>query len=62
MQGSCYVKFVGSERGRSLVDKLIIGAIIEARSCERFAALVPYLDDELAKFYVSPVALGSAAF
>lgn len=42
----------GSERG-GLVDKLIIGAIIEARSCERFAALVPFLDDELAKFYVS---------
>ena len=35
------------------MDKLIIGAIIEARSCERFAALVPFLDDELAKFYVS---------
>lgn len=36
-----------------LVDHLIIGAVIEARSCERFAALVPYLDAELAKFYVS---------
>jgi tRNA-(ms[2]io[6]A)-hydroxylase len=34
-----------------LVDTLIIGAIIEARSCERFAALVPSLDDELAKYY-----------
>ncbi|ODN43996.1 tRNA-(ms[2]io[6]A)-hydroxylase [Piscirickettsia litoralis] len=34
-----------------LVDTLIIGAFIEARSCERFAALVPLLDVELAKFY-----------
>jgi tRNA-(ms[2]io[6]A)-hydroxylase len=36
-----------------LVDVLICGALIEARSCERFAALVPHLDDALAKFYRS---------
>lgn len=41
-----------SEPGR-LIDLLIIGAFIEARSCERFAALAPFLDDELAKFYRS---------
>ncbi|GAA5218944.1 tRNA-(ms[2]io[6]A)-hydroxylase [Corallincola platygyrae] len=35
------------------IDKLIIGAFIEARSCERFAKLSPYLDEELEKFYVS---------
>ena len=34
-----------------LIDVLIIGALIEARSCERFACLIPYLDEELAKFY-----------
>ncbi|MGM0833891.1 tRNA-(ms[2]io[6]A)-hydroxylase [Halomonas qinghailakensis] len=34
-----------------LIDVLIIGALIEARSCERFARLIPYLDEELAKFY-----------
>lgn len=34
-----------------LIDTLIIGAFVEARSCERFASLLPYLDDELAKFY-----------
>jgi tRNA-(ms[2]io[6]A)-hydroxylase len=34
-----------------LIDVLIIGALIEARSCERFACLIPYLDTELAKFY-----------
>lgn len=33
------------------VDTLIIGAFIEARSCERFALLIPVLDEELAKFY-----------
>lgn len=27
--------------------------IIEARSCERFAKLAPYLDPELKKFYLS---------
>ena len=36
-----------------LVDVLIVGAIIEARSCERFAALAPCLDDSLADFYSS---------
>ncbi len=39
-----------SEPGR-LVDTLIAGAFIEARSCERFAALAPRLDAELADFY-----------
>lgn len=34
-----------------LVDTLIVGAFIEARSCERFAALVPHLDEELGTFY-----------
>lgn len=36
-----------------LLDTLLVGAIIEARSCERFAALLPVLDDELARFYAS---------
>jgi tRNA-(ms[2]io[6]A)-hydroxylase len=34
-----------------LVDALIIGAFIEARSCERFLRLSPHLDRELADFY-----------
>lgn len=35
-----------------LCDQLIIGAIIEARSCERFHSLIPLLPDAaLAKFY-----------
>ena len=36
-----------------LIDTLIVGALIEARSCERFARLMPYLDEELATFYRS---------
>ena len=39
-----------------LVDSLIIGAFIEARSCERFSALLPYLDEDLAKFYAGLLA------
>jgi tRNA-(ms[2]io[6]A)-hydroxylase len=46
-------KQVRSQEPGRLVDTLLTGAIIEARSCERFAALVPVLDDELAAFYVS---------
>jgi tRNA-(ms[2]io[6]A)-hydroxylase len=36
-----------------LVDILIVGALIEARSCERFARLAPFLDQELKSFYLS---------
>jgi tRNA 2-(methylsulfanyl)-N6-isopentenyladenosine37 hydroxylase len=35
------------------VDTLIVGAIIEARSCERFAKIAPHLDSELQAFYLS---------
>ena len=37
----------------SLIDTLIVGAYIEARSCERFSALAPHVDEELAGFYRS---------
>ncbi|WP_286233080.1 tRNA isopentenyl-2-thiomethyl-A-37 hydroxylase MiaE [Thalassotalea sediminis] len=37
----------------TLIDKLIIGAYIEARSCERFAKLAPHVDKRLGDFYVS---------
>jgi len=40
------------EPGRR-IDTLIVGALIEARSCERFAKLAPHLDDELGTFYTS---------
>ena len=60
-----YVKITASNYARGLrrevrshepvmlIDKLICGAYIEARSCERFAALAPWLDDDLQKFYLS---------
>ena len=42
-------------KGR-VVDVLIIGAFIEARSCERFGAVAPFLDEELQKFYLGLLA------
>jgi len=45
-----------------LVDELIVGAIIEARSCERFSILIPHLDEELATFYASLLASESRHF
>ncbi|MDN3556327.1 tRNA-(ms[2]io[6]A)-hydroxylase [Halomonas maura] len=44
-------RHVRGEEPQRLVDILLIGALIEARSCERFARLIPHLDAELAKFY-----------
>jgi tRNA-(ms[2]io[6]A)-hydroxylase len=44
---------IAGEESRQLIDTLIVGALIEARSCERFAKLIPLLDEELAKFYKS---------
>lgn len=40
----------GGEPAR-LLDLLLVGALVEARSCERFAALIPALDADLAEFY-----------
>ncbi len=34
-----------------LLDLLLVGALIEARSCERFAMLAPHLPEDLGKFY-----------
>ena len=42
---------VRSEEPLRLLDVLITGALIEARSCERFAALVPKLPESLGRFY-----------
>lgn len=36
-----------------LVDTLIVGAFVEARSCERFAAIAPHLEQRTGKFYES---------
>ena len=35
----------------ALIDVMVIGAFVEARSCERFYALAPLVDDELGKYY-----------
>jgi tRNA-(ms[2]io[6]A)-hydroxylase len=40
-----------SEEPFKLLDMLLIGALIEARSCERFARLVPRLPEKLGRFY-----------
>ena len=34
-----------------LMDLLLVGALIEARSCERFAKIAPHLPPRLGKFY-----------
>jgi tRNA-(ms[2]io[6]A)-hydroxylase len=46
-------KLVRTHEPAKLMDTLIIGAFVEARSCERFELLIPYLDESLAKFYSS---------
>ena len=35
----------------ALIDILVIGAFVEARSCERFYALAPIVDQELGRYY-----------
>ncbi len=42
---------VRSEEPWKLLDLLLIGALIEARSCERFARIAPRLPDRLNRFY-----------
>ena len=47
-------QYAAKDEPQKMIDGLIIGAIIEARSCERFHALVPYLaklEPELSKYY-----------
>lgn len=42
----------GGSRAQQLADRLLLGAMIEARSCERFRVLSEHVDDaELASFY-----------
>ncbi len=42
---------VRNEEPWRLLDMLLVGALIEARSCERFAALAPRLPARLCRFY-----------
>tara|TARA_B110000879_G_C11105019_1_gene484859 strand:+ start:528 stop:1145 length:618 start_codon:yes stop_codon:yes gene_type:complete len=48
---SSLIKHARAHEPEKAVDILIIGGIIEARSCERFLAMLPYLDEELKLFY-----------
>lgn len=47
---------VRSQGTMRLIDTLLVAAIVEARSCERFAALVTVLPAELASFYAKLLA------
>ena len=42
---------VRDEEPFRLLDMLLVGALIEARSCERFARLAPLLPPDLGRFY-----------
>jgi len=42
---------VRHEEPHKLLDLLLIGALIEARSCERFAKIAPRLPEKLGRFY-----------
>ena len=45
------IRHTRSDKHGRFIDALIVGAYIEARSCERFAKIAPFLDAELQKFY-----------
>ncbi|QHJ10799.1 hypothetical protein FX988_01020 [Paraglaciecola mesophila] len=47
------LRHVKTHEPDALIDKLICGAYIEARSCERFAKIAPFLDKPLGDFYIS---------
>ena len=44
-------KEVRTYEPEALIDILVIGAFVEARSCERFYALAPHVDEELGRYY-----------
>ena len=44
-------KVIRTHEPARLTDMLLVGAVVEARSCERFLGLVEVLPDPLARFY-----------
>ncbi|MFT4633543.1 MAG: tRNA-(ms[2]io[6]A)-hydroxylase [Candidatus Pseudothioglobus sp.] len=46
-------KGVRTHEPARLVDMMVVSAIVEARSCERFERVIPVLDNQLADFYGS---------
>ena len=55
-------KHLRSRDPARLVDLLVVGAFIEARSCERFSLLAPRLDGELGSFYAGLLAAEARHF
>ena len=47
---------VRDEEPCKLLDLLLVGALIEARSCERFAKIAPQLPEKLGRFYAGLLA------
>ncbi len=47
---------VREEEPYKLLDMLLVGALIEARSCERFAKIAPRLPEKLGRFYAGLLA------
>lgn len=47
------LRHVSTFEPNALIDKLICGAYIEARSCERFAKIAPLMPKEIGEFYLS---------
>ena len=47
---------VRNDEPHKLLDSLLVGALIEARSCERFAVLAPQLPERLGGFYAGLLA------
>jgi tRNA-(ms[2]io[6]A)-hydroxylase len=53
---------ISKSEPQKLVDLLIVGAFIEARSCERFALVAPHLESDLGSFYLGLLAAESRHF
>ncbi len=53
---------VRDDEPNKLFDMLLVGALIEARSCERFARVAPELPERLGKFYGGLLASESRHF
>ncbi len=47
---------VRQDEPHKLLDLLLVGALIEARSCERFAKIAPRLPEKLGRFYAGLLA------
>jgi tRNA-(ms[2]io[6]A)-hydroxylase len=55
-------KAVRPDEPHKLLDLLLVGAFIEARSCERFAKLAPQMPPQLGRFYCGLLASESRHF